>query len=67
MSINTPVTSIKKERESNLELLRIIAMLAIIAHHYVVNSGVTGKFIYDGTITSQQYFLEVWGMWGRSV
>lgn len=28
-----------KERNSNLELYRIIVMLLIIAHHYVVNSG----------------------------
>ncbi len=31
--------SVKKERDSNLELYRIFLMLAIIAHHYVVNSG----------------------------
>ena len=29
-----------KERSSNLEILRIVAMLIIIAHHYVVNSGI---------------------------
>ena len=27
-------------RNSNLELYRIIVMLLIVAHHYVVNSGV---------------------------
>lgn len=27
------------ERQSNLELLRVIAMLVIVMHHYVVNSG----------------------------
>lgn len=56
----------QKKRESNLELLRIIAMLAIIAHHYVVNSTVTLSFVYDGNATPQQYFLEVWGMWGKT-
>ena len=30
-----------KERDSNLELYRILVMLLIIAHHYVVNSGIT--------------------------
>lgn len=29
----------KKVRDSNLELFRIITMLLIVAHHYVVNSG----------------------------
>lgn len=28
-----------KVRNSNLELYRIIVMLLIVAHHYVVNSG----------------------------
>lgn len=32
--------SLKGGRNSNLELLRIMAMLAIIAHHYVVNSDI---------------------------
>lgn len=30
-----------RERASNLELYRIICMLMIVAHHYVVNSGLT--------------------------
>ena len=29
-----------KNRDSNIELYRIVLMLLIIAHHYVVNSGV---------------------------
>ena len=32
-------TAIKLHRDSNLELFRIILMLAIVAHHYVVNFG----------------------------
>lgn len=31
---------IQKQRNSNLELYRIIVMLLIVAHHYVVNSQV---------------------------
>lgn len=31
--------NIIKKRDSNLELFRIITMLLIVAHHYVVNSG----------------------------
>lgn len=30
----------RRHRNSNLELMRIILMLLVIAHHYVVNSGV---------------------------
>ena len=29
----------KAVRDSNIELLRILMMLVIIAHHYIVNSG----------------------------
>ena len=36
-----------KTRNSNLELFRIITMLFIVAHHYVVNSGLTSA---DGPI-----------------
>lgn len=32
-----------KKRQSNLELFRCIVMLLIIAHHYVVNSGLLDK------------------------
>lgn len=38
MAIGSGIT-IKKVRDSNLELYRIIVMLLIVAHHYVVNSG----------------------------
>lgn len=34
----------KVQRESNIELLRIVMMLVIIAHHYVVNSGLSDCF-----------------------
>lgn len=38
MAIGSAIT-VKKVRDSNLELYRIIVMLLIVAHHYVVNSG----------------------------
>lgn len=52
-------------RSSNIELLRIVAMLAIIAHHYVVNSTVTRLFdpLHP---TANQIFLQLWGMWGKT-
>jgi len=34
------MNEIKKVRDSNIEVLRIILMLIIVAHHYIVNSGV---------------------------
>ena len=52
-------------RKSNIELLRIIGMLMIIAHHYVVNSGIMDAF--EPRSTSANYiFLTLWGMWGKT-
>lgn len=54
----------REKRQSNLELMRIILLLAIIAHHYVVNSGVAD--LIGPTFTSNSLFLEIWGMWGKA-
>lgn len=45
-----------KIRNSNLELFRIIAMLFIIAHHYVVNSGLSA-LAYANPLEPQSIFL----------
>ena len=52
-------------RNSNIELLRIVAMLAVIAHHYVINSTVMLKFNLVQP-TANSIFLQCWGMWGKS-
>lgn len=62
--VNTnPTSHVVKQRESGIELFRIIAMLSIVAHHYVVNSGVTqllgGDYIKD-------LFYYFFGMWGKT-
>lgn len=55
-------------RKSNIELLRIMMMFMIVAHHYVINSGLMDAF--DSGIaskTSLNYvFLSLWGMWGKT-
>lgn len=53
------------KRQSNIELLRIVGMLLIISHHYIVNSGIME------TISLQDHptkftFLTLWGMWGKT-
>lgn len=55
-------------RESNLELLRIIAMVLIVAHHYVANSGLISS---EGPINSDplslhSLFLLIMGAWGKT-
>lgn len=57
-----------RQRESNLELFRIITMLLIVAHHFVVNSGLTSP---DGPITAnpnswRSMFLLLMGAWGKT-
>lgn len=39
-------------------------MLVIIAHHYVVNSGVSELFIEGNPLNT--LFLQIWGMWGKA-
>ena len=58
----------KKVRNSNLELYRIIVMLLIIAHHYVVNSGLIGKGgpIYLNPTAPRSLFLLLFGAWGKT-
>lgn len=53
-----------KPRQSNLELYRIIVMLLIVAHHYVVNSGVMNLMESDG-FSSRSLFYHVFVMWGK--
>lgn len=57
----------RKDRESNIELFRIITMLLIIAHHYVVNSGLME---YEKMLTNPlswcSAFLWLFGAWGKT-
>lgn len=54
-----------KERNSNLELYRIIVMLLIIAHHYVVNSGLSAQMAKFPHAESSAY-LALLGLWGKT-
>lgn len=58
----------QKGRDSNLELYRILCMLMIVAHHFVVNSGLTAA---DGPLSTNpdnanSVFLRLFGMWGKT-
>lgn len=54
----------RKHRNSNLELMRIFLMLLVIAHHYVVNSGVSSNWT-AGVYTPNAALLIFYGMWER--
>ena len=54
-----------KRRDSNLELYRIILMLFIIAHHYVVNSGLM-QVINQEPLAGKTIFYYIFGGWGKT-
>ena len=57
----------KVPRRSNLELYRIVCMLMIVAHHYVVNSGLTwGGPLDDESFSINSIFLALFGAWGKT-
>lgn len=59
----------KHIRNSNIELFRIITMLAIVAHHYVVNSGllaIDGPIYSDGRISLKSAFILLFGALGKT-
>lgn len=64
-NIGLNIDSIKKIRSSNLELLRIITMIFIIAHHYVVNSGLSLEIETDPRSVNS-IFLNLISMWGKT-
>lgn len=54
------------QRCSNIELLRIISMLMIVAHHYVVNSGLLSCIDAQNNLHFKDYFLLVFGWAGKT-
>lgn len=54
-----------KERSSNLELYRILVMLLIVAHHYVVNSGLM-SVMNENILSSNTTFYSLFGAWGKT-
>lgn len=65
---NQVIRAKKELRSSNLELYRIFCMLLIVAHHYVVNSGLigaNGPLLKDFT-SGNSIFLSLFGAWGKT-
>ena len=55
-------------RSSNLELYRIVCMLMIVAHHFVVNSGLTAVDgpLKTAPLAANSIYLYLFGMWGKT-
>lgn len=54
-----------KERQSNLELLRIVAMLAVIAGHFLWQSGLVDAGLASG-FSPKTLFLQFASVWGKT-
>ena len=57
MIMNTKINQSVGKRTTNFELLRIILMLLIIAHHYVVNSGMYFEMAKEIYAPNSIFFL----------
>lgn len=64
-----PMNNIKEQkvvqRNSNLELYRILVMLSIVAHHYVVNSGVL-EVASESPTSFRSIYYYLMGAWGKT-
>lgn len=56
---------ITKRRDSNLELYRIIVMLLIVMHHYVVNSGLL-ESLRAAEFSASSMGMMLFGAWGKT-
>lgn len=56
---------LNSKRYSNIELFRIITMLVIVAHHFVVNSGLFDILGTSG-LNAKSMFAYVFGAWGKT-
>lgn len=54
------------QRNSNFELFRILTMLVIVAHHYVVNSGLILLLNESPNLTINSIFLMLFGWGGKT-
>ena len=54
-----------KQRSSNIELYRILVMLLIVAHHYVVNSGLLDVMNHN-ILSANTTFYSLFGAWGKT-
>lgn len=64
-TISSKKVCTKSTRNSNLELYRIILMLGIIAHHYVVNSGLIDVLNFS-TNPINTLYLQIFGWFGKT-
>lgn len=55
-----------KGRNSSIELFRIVTMLVIVAHHYVVNSGIIPRITLENALRFNSLFCLIFGCGGKT-
>lgn len=53
-------------RDSSIELFRIVTMLVIVAHHYVVNSGIISEITAENALQLNSIFCLIFGWGGKT-
>lgn len=53
-------------RDSSIELLRIVSMICIISHHYVINSGIIGNVLTGNVLSANSLFALIFGWGGKT-
>lgn len=56
----------EQHRDSSIELLRIVTMLVIVAHHYVVNSGIISEITLENALQFNSLFCLIFGWGGKT-
>ncbi|MCI8417914.1 MAG: acyltransferase [Lachnospiraceae bacterium] len=56
----------EQNRDSSIEIFRIITMICIIAHHYVVNSGILEEITRENIMSLNTLFSLVFGWGGKT-
>ena len=56
---------VESPRNSNIELFRIVLMLLIVSHHYVVNSGMMAV-MEENPFALNSLFFYMFGAWGKT-
>ena len=57
---------VKRKRDSSLELFRVTVMMCIVAHHYIVNSGVLSEITQQNVLKWNSLFSLLFGWGGKT-
>ncbi len=66
MQENEQIKTNKLLRNSNIELFRIVSMLAIVAHHYFMNSGIYEFLMSRPVLGAKEIFILIFGWGGKT-